>query len=43
MLVEHLKIWLEVAQEEGKPDPSRWWIAVNMIQLVFDIGELALY
>ena len=26
----------------GKPDPSRWWISVKIIQLEFDIGELVL-
>ena len=33
---------LAAAQEEEKPDPSRWWISVKIIQLEFDIGELAL-
>ena len=29
-------------QAEEKPDPSRWWIVMKIIQLAFDIGELEL-
>ena len=42
MWVYYLNIWLAVAQAEEKPDPYRWWISVEIIQLAFDIGELAL-
>ena len=40
--VYHLNMLLAAAQEEEKPDPSRWWISVKITQLEFDIGELAL-
>ena len=40
MWVEHLKIWLAAAWAEEKPDPSRWQIVVEIIQLVFATGKL---
>ena len=39
---EHLKIWLVAARAEEKPDPSRWWIVVDIIQMVFFTGELVM-
>ena len=42
MRVYHLNICLAAAQAEEKPDPYRWWISVEIIQLLFGIGELAL-
>ena len=38
MQEEHLKIWIAAAQAGEKPDPSRWWIVMEIIQLAFDIG-----
>ena len=37
---KHLKIWLAMAWSEEKPDPSRWIIVVEMVQLEFETGEL---
>ena len=42
MWVYYLNIWLAVAQAEEKPDPYRWWISVDIIQLSFYIEQLAL-
>ena len=42
MRVYHLKMLLAAEHSEEISDPTRWWIAVEIIQLVFDIGELAL-
>ena len=33
---KHLKIWLAMAWSEEKPDPSRWIIVVEMVQLEFE-------
>ena len=38
MRVYYLNICLAAAQAEEKPDPYRWWISVEIIQLAFDIG-----
>ena len=40
MRAEHLKIWLTAAREEENPDPSRWWVVVDKIQMAFFTGEL---
>ena len=42
MRVDNLSIWIAAEQAEGKPDPYRWWVSVEIIQLAFYIGELAL-
>ena len=42
VLVYHLKIWLAASQAEEIPDPSRWWIVMEIIQLAFEIEELEL-
>ena len=39
------EVWagiIPASQAEEKPDPSRWWIVMKIIQLAFDIGELEL-
>ena len=41
MWAEHLKIWIAEAQSEKPPDPSRWRIVVEIIQLASCTGELA--
>ena len=33
-----LKIWLAVAQAEENPDPPRWHIVVDILQLSFGTG-----
>ena len=43
MWSEHLKIWLEVAQAEEKLDSPRWWIVVEIIQLLFRTGYFDTY
>ena len=40
--VYYLNTWLAAAQADKKLDPYRWWISVEIIQLTFDIGYLAL-
>ena len=30
------------SRSEEIPDPSRWWIFMDIIQLAFEIGELVL-
>ena len=38
MRSEHLNIWLAAVQAEENPDPPRWWIVVEIIQLSFGKG-----
>ena len=36
------EVWagiIPTSQAEEKPDPSRWWIVMEIIQMAFDIGE----
>ena len=43
MWLVHLKIWLAVAQAEEKLDSTRWWIVVEIIQLLFRTGYFDTY
>ena len=38
MRVDYYNMCLAAAHAEEKPDPYRWWISVEIIQLAFDIG-----
>ena len=38
---DHLKSWIAEARAEENPDPSRWRIVVEIIQLASCTGELA--
>ena len=38
-----LDSWISAAQAQKNPDPSKEHIFVNLIQLVFELGELEKY
>jgi hypothetical protein len=37
---EHLREWLNAAERENNPDPSRWKKMVELVQHVFETEEL---
>ena len=38
MQAEHFKIRLELERADEQPDPSRWRISLEMVQLAFETG-----